>query len=847
MKNKTIRFLMLSFIAILTLCIIIFTYLGTSMNRKSEEAIKEAGTLYMAGLSEQVSQHFKTIMDLQLSRVESIVKRTPPEGTTYNKKLREDLEVSAQIRDFGFLAFYTKDGKFDTIYGEPIEVSSPERFKEALNQGKKKIAVAENKLGERVIAMGVPAAYPMKDGGTYTGLVVTIPVNYLKEVLSLEEDGTLTYSHIIRKDGEYVIRSGDAFRNNYFTRIRSVFSELNGKNAEQYVQELQTAINKKENYSTVLLIGEERRHLYGTALPNSEWYLVMVMPYGTLDEVVSGLGSQRMYLTFLSCGIIVLAFLFVFIMYYRLAQKQMKELAVARQEAIKANQAKSEFLSNMSHDIRTPMNAIIGMTAIASMHLDNIPQVQECLKKITLSSKHLLGLINDVLDMSKIESGKLSLNMDQVSLREIMDSIVNIVQPQVKEKRQKFDVFISDIEVENVLCDSVRLNQVLLNFLSNAIKFTPEEGIIHVTLSEEPSPKGDDYIRVHLRVKDNGIGMSKEFQKNIFDSFVREDNSDVHKIEGTGLGMAITKYIVDAMGGTIEIQSESGKGSEFHVTLDLEKVIVQEQDMILPEWNMLVVDDDEQLCTSTVASLKTIGVKAEWALDGSTAIEMAEEHRREQNDYHVILLDWQMPEMNGIETAREIRRRLGPEIPILVISAYDWSDIEEEAYAAGVNGFISKPLFKSTLFYGLKPFAEPYYQEKEEQKNETHIFQGVKILLAEDNDLNYEIAEELLSMQGLELERAENGKVCVEKFEQSEEGYYDAILMDIRMPVMTGYEAAEAIRSLERSDADIPIIAMTADAFSDDIQRCLDCGMNAHLAKPIDMQKVSQMLDRFLK
>ena len=421
------------------------------------------------------------------------------------------------------------------------------------------------------------------------------------------------------------------------------------------------------------------------------------------------------------------------------------------------------------------------------------------------------------------------------------------VQPQAKAKGQQFDVHIQNITVENVCCDSVRLNQVLLNFLSNAVKFTPEGGCIEVSLYEETSPKGDGYVRVHLRVKDNGIGMSPEFREKIFESFSREDSARVRKTQGTGLGMAITKYIVDAMGGTIEVSSEQGLGSEFHVTLDMDQALVQEMDMVLPDWNMLVVDDDEELCRTTADTLRSIGVAAEWTLDGESAVEMVKKRHAEHKDYQVILLDWKLPGMDGIRTAVEIRRCLGEEIPILLISAYDWSEIEKEAREAGVNGFICKPLFKSTLFYGLRQFAgqsEGQLQESVEEKQE---LKGKRVLLAEDNDLNWEIAEELLSEEGLEMERAENGQICVEMFQKSMIGYYDAILMDIRMPVMTGYEAAWAIRKLERADSHVPIIAMTADAFSEDVKRCLDCGMNAHVAKPIDVQEVMRLLEKFIE
>ena len=514
--------------------------------------------------------------------------------------------------------------------------------------------------------------------------------------------------------------------------------------------------------------------------------------------------------------------------------------------ALEASRAKSEFLANMSHDIRTPMNAIVGMTAIATAHIDDREQVQNCLRKITLSSKHLLGLINDALDMSKIESGKLTLTTEQISLKEVVEGIVNIMQPQVKSKKQTFDIHVENILTENVWCDGVRLNQVLLNLLSNATKYTPEGGSIQLSLSEEKSPKGEDYVRIYIKVKDNGIGMSPDFLKKIYESYSRADETRIHKTEGAGLGMAITKYIVDAMKGTIDIKSEPDKGSEFFLTFDFEKAAAVEMDMVLPSWNMLVVDDDELLGKAAMDVLKSIGIKAEWALSGEKAIELVIQHHKKRDDYQIILLDWKLPGMNGIQAAKEIRRNLGDEVPILLISAYDWSEFEAEAREAGISGFISKPLFKSTLYHALCQYMD--IETDHGQKLNPNIdLSGCRILLAEDNELNWEIASELLSDLGVELDWAEDGQICLDMFQSSPAGYYDAILMDIRMPHVTGYEAAKIIRGLNHPDAlSIPIIAMSADAFSDDIQRCLEAGMNAHIAKPIDVKELKRLLKRYL-
>ena len=656
------------------------------------------------------------------------------------------------------------------------------------------------------------------------------------------------YSHIIRKDGSFVIRSGQGYQENYFVRIKELSSELNGKTPEDYAQELKSAMEQDKDYSTLIMSNGVYQQLYCSSLPNSKWYLVAVMPYGVLDDGISKLSDVRQYTILGACGVILAGILVIFVLYFRMSQQQLRELNKAKKEAVEANKAKSEFLSNMSHDIRTPMNGIVGMTAIAVANIDDTARVKDCLTKITLSSKHLLGLINDVLDMSKIESGKLTLNIHQISLRETMESIVNIVQPQIKAKNQHFDIFIQRIQTENVFCDSVRLNQVLINLLSNAIKFTPEEGSIRAYLEQEASPAGENYVRCHFRVKDSGIGMTKEFQEKIFDKFAREQKEQVYKTEGTGLGMAITKYIIDTMGGIVQLNSTPGKGSEFHIILDLERALTKEEDMVLPPWNVLVADNNEDLCQSAVFSLKEIGINAEWALNGKMAIEMVKKRHQEDNDYQIVLLDWKMPDMDGLETMREIRKQVGDNIPILIISAYDWSDIEEEALKAGASGFISKPLFKSNLFLGLSSFMLKKDTEELQQKEKEQTFTGKHILLAEDNDLNWEIAEDILSEAGFELERAENGQICVEKFKNSDIGYFDVILMDIRMPVMSGYDAAKEIRAMkERSDVNLPIIAMTADAFSEDIQHSLECGMNEHISKPIDVDRLIQILKKYLK
>ena len=844
---KISHFLRASLIVVCVVCITIFTILPIFSKIQSEKTISHVGSIYMASMNERISKHFSTMLDLRMTQLNTLVETIPGDATIDSGEIREWLEYNGKIRGMEAIAYYFADGSYEMVYGTPVDPANPDTFLEMVSSKEQTVSIGIDADGTQSAIIGIPFEIMMDDGRRSIAIAGRMPVEYIIETLSLDDEDALLYSFVIRMDGSFVVRSAGAYRDNYFERARALYENVNGKkDVEQFITELKEAMEADSDYSAMFTMDGIRNQMYCSSLPSSEWYLITIMPYGTLNEVVNAQSEQSLIMFIISCGIILLMLIAIFICYFNLNKRQIKELDDARQQAIQANKSKSEFLSNMSHDIRTPMNAIVGMTAIAQANIDNTKRVQDCLKKITTSSRHLLGLINDVLDMSKIESGKMILNVELVSLKEIMESIVSIVQPQVRAKQQQFDVFIYDITSENVLCDSVRFNQILLNLLSNAIKFTPEGGAIELSLHEKPSEKGDDYVKILLRVKDNGIGMTQEFLEHIFDSFTREDNKRVRKTEGTGLGMTITKYIVDAMGGTIDIKSEPGKGTEFNIALDFERSGDQEE-MILPDFTMLVVDDDSQLCKSTTESLKSIGISAEWALDGETAISMATQHHTIHNDYHIILLDWKLPGMDGIETARRLRKQLGNDVPILLISAYDCSEIEEEAREAGISGFLSKPLFKSTLYYGLKPFIDiPDKPSGENHKDDESIsFEGKRVLLAEDNDLNWEIARELLQDIGLELDWAENGQVCIDKFSASPVGYYDAVLMDIRMPFKDGYEATDAIRKMERTDASLPIIAMTADAFAEDVKRCLEHGMNAHVAKPIDVKEVAKLLTKF--
>ena len=854
------HFLKISIAVIICLNIFVFSFLGISVNRMSENTIENIGTTYMAGMNEQVSLHFETIIALRLTMAESIAHIAVNEDSSEYGS-REEIEYGARARHFLCAALCSSDGEFEMIYGDPVRPNNPEQFLDSLKKGERKATSAVDSSGNNVILFGVPCEYPMSDGSNSFAIVAGLSSQYMGEVLFLESDSPMIYSYVIRKDGSYVIRDQGGANENYFDRLYQIFDGQN-EEAEYYIDQMTAAMNESKDYSVILESGESRRHLYCTSLPYCEWYLVTVLPFDKLDHAISGMSSHWLILVYVASFAVVVMLLYIFFQYLRVLKKQVSELKhmntemdaarkaaeKARKEAEQANAAKQEFLSSMSHDIRTPMNAIIGMTSIAMANTHNQEQVRECLRKIALSSRHLLGLINDVLDMSKIESGKMTLNIVPVSLREVMDSIVNIVQPQTKEKNQRFSAAVYEILAEDVCCDSVRLNQVLINLLGNAVKFTPEHGSVRVALYQEAVPEKPSWVRTHFIVKDTGIGMSEEYQKVIFESFSREDNARVQKTEGSGLGMTITKYIVDAMEGSISVQSEQGRGTEFHVVFDMEKAEEQEPDRRLPNWNMLIVEEDERLCRNAADALKSIGINSQWCLSAELAMEMIAERRHQKDDYQIVLLGWKLPGISGIEAARKIRSKYGEDSPALLISACDWSEMEDEARKAGISGFVSEPLFKSALFEALMPFAGASDEKVEKVREESDSeLKGKRILLAEDNELNWEVARELLSDLELELDWAENGQICLSKFEESPVGYYDAIIMDVRMPLMDGYEATGAIRGLERGDADIPIIAMTADAFSEDIQRCLECGMNDHLAKPIDIEVVAQKLKKYLR
>ena len=526
-------------------------------------------------------------------------------------------------------------------------------------------------------------------------------------------------------------------------------------------------------------------------------------------------------------------------------QRTLKE---AYQLAERANQAKTTFLNNMSHDIRTPMNAIIGFTLLAATHIDEKERLKDYLSKIMTSSNHLLSLINDVLDMSRIESGKVKIEESPCSIPIVMHDLRNILQTDIKAKRLDFFIDTVDVVDENVICDKLRLNQILLNCMSNAMKYTKAGGTVGFRIIQKGhAPEGfADYDFV---VKDNGIGMSEEFAEHIFEPFTREETSTVSRIPGTGLGMAITKNIVDMMGGTIKVKSELGVGSEFTISLRFKTTQQNSKRGVIKELNgfrALVADDSMDSCASVEKMLRTIGLRPEWTTSGKEAIFRAKYASQENDPFQVYIIDWLMPDMNGIEVVRRIRMEIGDEVPIIILTAYDWADIEQEAREAGVTAFCAKPLFVSELYDVLQNASCPV-KTKDKTILEVEAFKGKEILLVEDVELNREIAETILTEAGFHVNSVEDGKQAVDYMESEKGNMIDLILMDVMMPVMDGYEATQKIRQLEdKTKADIPIIAMTANAFEEDAKAAIEAGMNAHMAKPIRIESLYEIIEQYL-
>ena len=662
-------------------------------------------------------------------------------------------------------------------------------------------------------------------------LLRVIPISVLEQKWVFPQSELVNAElSIIDRSGDYILK-GSGFKNSSFLEF---YKSYNHSDPESSAELFNRITSSTGSVTMLNSHGQECVLAFTPVSSKAGWTMLGIVPAKDLDI------KNKNWVLFgvVSVGLLVL---FLLDLYYTMYLN--KRLQITARKAEAANKAKTDFLSMMSHDIRTPMNAIIGLTTIAEKNTADEASTKESLRKISLASNHLLTLINDILDISKVESGKLKLSPLTFSIVETVENLINISQPMIKEKNIEFSFHINQMEKEYLYTDQLRLNQIYINILSNAIKYTEPGGRVGVTLREDKSDVPGCVLLTYI-VEDTGIGMSPEFMENMYTPFLRQVDSRVNSIQGTGLGLAITKQMVELLGGTIECQSEQGKGTTFTVALDIPVADRQREDMQLDPIDVLIVDDDEIMLQTAVDTLQSLGASVEQAGSGLEAIGMIEHRHLAGKDYNVIIIDWKMPEVDGIETIRRIRSEIDANVPILLISAYDWSDIEDKAILAGANGFVSKPLFKSTLYDKINTLIGKESKSIEPEDDYSDL-QGLNILVAEDNEINWEIISTLLSMYGITSEHAQNGKICLDMMSKAEEGSYTLIFMDVQMPEMNGLDATRAIRKLENPwAANIPIVAMTADAFSENITACLDAGMNGHIAKPIDVKLVIKEIRR---
>ena len=674
----------------------------------------------------------------------------------------------------------------------------------------------------------------LQDGGASKQAVLLrlLPVSELKTkwVFPKEEFEDAELS-IIDANGNYIIK-GDSFKNSSFFEFYKSYNKIDSIGAqEEFFKKITTETG------SFTMLNSRRQECIVAYTPfdtTGDWALLSLIPKKNIDVTK----QNWLLIGVISGGLLIL---FIFDLTFMLIFN--KKLKSTAKEAELASKAKTDFLSTMSHDIRTPMNAIIGLTTIAEKNLDDKKLVAENLHKISLASNHLLTLINDILDISKVESGKLNFIPQSFSIVETVENLMNLSQPMIKEKNIDFSFHISRIDKEYLYADQLRLNQIYINLLSNAIKYTEPGGRVSVDMKEEESEK-EGCVKLTFIVADTGIGMSPEFLANLYQPFSRQTDSRVNSIQGTGLGLAITKQMVDLMKGTIECQSEQGKGTTFTVILDLPVAEHQRGEMKLEEMDVLIVDDDEVLLETAVDTLESLGLVAEKASSGLEALGMIKHRETTGKNYDIVIVDLKMPEIDGIETIRRIREEINSSIPVLLISAYSYDDVEEKAREAGVSGFLSKPLFRSTLYDKISEILGTETKSVEPE-NDYSDLEGMNILVAEDNDINWEIISALLAMYGITTERAENGRIALEKVKQAQPGAYSLIFMDIQMPEMNGLDATRAIRKLDDPWASsIPIVAMTADAFAENVAECLEAGMQGHIAKPIDIKLVIKVIQK---